>query len=52
MALGLGQPIVIIGIRDNVRSQLIEDPNLTTKAVHKLVHKYDKSGTQAHHGMP
>ena len=49
MVLGLGQPRVIIGIRHNVRSQLIEDPSLTTKAVHKVVHKYNKSGTQSHH---
>ena len=46
---GVKPPRVIIWIRDNVRSQLIEDPSLTTKAVHKVVHKYNKSGTQSHH---
>ena len=49
MGLGLSQPRVIIWIRNNVRSQLIEDPSLTTKAVHKVVHKYNKSGTQSYH---
>ena len=49
MGLGLSQPRVIMWIRNNVWSHLIEDPSLTTKAVHKVVHKYNKSGTQSYH---
>ena len=49
MALGLGQPRMVLRIRYNVPLQLIEGSNSTSKAVHKMAHKYDETGTQATH---